>query len=154
MTSFRAGAVQLNAGESLDEGIAAASDGIRAAAKDGAQFITTPENTCFIQMRRAAQLEEAQPWDSHPAVPAFGALAKELGVWLLIGSLTVKLGEERLANRQVLFGDDGQVKATYDKIHMFDVNVPDGQVYRESALFQPGGEAVLAETPWATSFWQ
>ena len=149
MSTFRAAAVQLNAGTTLDAGIAAASDAVRAAVKDGAQFVTTPENTCFIEMHRAAQLEQAQPWDSHPAVPAFGALAKELGIWLLIGSLTVKLGEERLANRQVLFGDDGAVKATYDKIHMFDVNVPDGQVYRESALFQRGGQAVLAETPWA-----
>ena len=146
--AFRAACVQLNAPDDLGAGIAAAVEGIRRARDGGADFIATPENTPLIEMRRPEQLAKARPMDEHPAVPAFCDLAKELGAWLSIGSITVKLGEERLANRQLLIAPDGRLAATYDKIHMFDVEIPDGQSYRESKLFQPGREAVLAELPW------
>ena len=149
MTSaFRAACVQLNAPNDLGAGIAAAEDGIRRARDGGAEFIATPENTPLIEMRKAEQLAKAQPMESHEAVFAFRDLAKELEVWLSIGSITVKLAEDRLANRQLLIAPDGTLAATYDKIHMFDVEIPDGQSYRESKLFKPGTEAVLAELPW------
>ena len=74
-------------------------------------------------------------------------LAAELGIWMLIGSIAVTLaGEDRLANRSVLIAPDGSVRARYDKIHMFDVEVGDGQSYRESRAYRPGERAVLAET--------
>ena len=146
--AFRAACVQLNAPDDLGAGIAAAEEGIRRARDAGAEFIATPENTPLIEMRKPEQLAKARPMDDHPAVPAFRDLAKELGVWLSIGSITVRLGEERLANRQLLIAPDGGLTALYDKIHMFDVEIPDGQSYRESKLFQPGKQAVLAELPW------
>ena len=146
--AFRAACVQLNAPDDLGAGIAAAEEGIRRARDGGADFIATPENTPLIEMRKAEQIAKARAMDDHPAVPAFCQLAKELEVWLSIGSITVRLGEDRLANRQLLIAPDGRLAATYDKIHMFDVEIPDGQSYRESKLFQPGSEAVLAELPW------
>jgi predicted amidohydrolase len=75
-------------------------------------------------------------------------LARELGIWLLIGSLTVRTEEERMANRSYLIAADGALIATYDKIHMFDVTLPDGRVIRESSAYRPGDRAVIAQTPW------
>jgi predicted amidohydrolase len=92
---------------------------------------------------------KAAPEASHPALAAFRALARETGAWLLAGSLHVKLeDEDRLANRSYLVNPEGEVAAKYDKIHMFDVDLPSGESYRESKNFRPGGEAVLAELPW------
>ncbi|MGE4219659.1 MAG: carbon-nitrogen hydrolase family protein, partial [Alphaproteobacteria bacterium] len=84
-----------------------------------------------------------------PALAAYRALAAELGIWLLAGSLVVKLtDDERMANRSFLIDPQGNVAARYDKIHMFDVDLANGERYRESATFRPGDRMVVAETPW------
>jgi predicted amidohydrolase len=89
------------------------------------------------------------PEDGHCALAAFQALAAELGAWLLVGSLTVRIaGETRVANRSLLLDPAGEIVARYDKIHMYDVDVPDGENHRESKNFRPGAEAVVAPTPW------
>ena len=147
-SSFKAGLVQMTSGPEIEPNIEMASDLIRQAAAQGASFIVTPENTTMIETAREAILAKAHPEEEHPGVPAFSGLAKELGVWLTIGSMTIGLGEGMAANRSFLFGPDGSIAARYDKIHMFDVQVPDGQTYRESATFRPGGKAVLADLPW------
>jgi len=146
--SFTAACVQLNSGDDLAANITAASDLIRQAAAQGASFVATPENSTMITVGREATLAKARSELEHPAVPAFSTLAAELGLWLLIGSLTVRLSAEQAANRSLLFAPDGKIAARYDKIHMFDVAIPDGQVYRESATFQPGETAVLTDLPW------
>jgi len=146
--AFTVGLVQTSSGDELAANIAAATELIRRAAGEGADFVLTPENTTMITSGRERILAQAAPEESHPAVPAFAALARELGVWLLIGSLSIRLDEESAANRSYLFGPDGAVAARYDKIHMFDVEIPDGQSYRESATFRPGERAVTAELPW------
>jgi predicted amidohydrolase len=129
---------------------------VREAAKAGAEFVATPENTPILQPDHA-QLRAVVPTeDKHPAVAAFAELARELGIWLLLGSTAVRVDDAaapqadgRLANRSLLFDAEGHIRARYDKIHMFDVDVPDGQTYRESNAFRPGGQAVVADTPWA-----
>lgn len=146
MTSFKAAVVQLNAKPSLDENMAEASALIRAAAGEGATFVATPENTCRMRAKPedkwAASFEEKD----HPCIPFYAALAKELGITLLIGSISsIRVDNGKLANRSYLFGPDGTIKATYDKIHMFDVDLPNGDVYRESDTNQPGDTAVLSE---------
>jgi len=146
--AFTVGLVQTSSGDELAPNIAAAAELIRRAAGEGADFVLTPENTTMITSGRERILAQAAPEESHPAVPAFAELAQELGVWLLIGSLSIRLDEETAANRSYLFGPDGRIAARYDKIHMFDVEIPDGQSYRESATFRPGGRAVTAELPW------
>ncbi len=145
---FTVGCVQLTSSDDLQDNIRTASAAIRAASAEGAELILTPENTPFMSLRRSESLANAAPEESHPALLAFAELAAELGRWLLIGSSTVRLGPETCANRSVLFDPSGAVAARYDKIHMFDVEIPDGQTYRESKTFRPGREAVLAELPW------
>ena len=124
---------------------------IREAAAGGAKLILTPEGTNFLiqdRDRRAAALE-AQ--DRDEAVEKLRALARELGVWLLIGSAIVKsghAGDQRAANRSLLIDDRGEVVAAYDKLHVFDVDLPTGERWRESASVRPGEDAVVADTPW------
>jgi predicted amidohydrolase len=126
----------------------AAAEAVREAAASGADFVLTPENTPILEPDHARLLAAVPTAGAHPALQAFSEMAKALNIWLLLGSTAVKLdGEDRLANRSVLFRPDGGVAAQYDKIHMFDVNVPDGQSYRESKTFRPGGRAVAADLP-------
>jgi len=146
--TFKVACVQMNAARDLAPNIAAASTLIREAKAAGAQFILTPENTGWIEPKRPLQLEKAKPEAEHPGVPAFQALAAELKVWLLIGSLSVKLDASTCANRSFLFDPQGGIAARYDKIHMFDVDLANGETYRESATFRPGERAVTADLPW------
>lgn len=124
---------------------------IREAAAGGAKLILTPEGTNFLiqdRERRAAALETQ---DRDEAVGQLLALARELGVWLLIGSAIVRsghAGDDRAANRSLLIDDRGEVVATYDKLHVFDVDLPTGERWRESASVRPGDDAVVADTPW------
>ena len=145
---FTAGLVQMTAEREHAPNIEAASAMIREAADKGADFVLTPENTTMMEPKRRKLLEKTYAEEDHPGVPAFRDLAAELGIWLLIGSITVKVGEEQAANRSLLFAPDGRIAGRYDKIHMFDVDIPDGQTYRESKTFRPGKAAVTAELPW------
>src|SRR3546814_865747 len=130
------------------ENSAQVSPMIREAAARGAALITTPEIVGMLEPKRDLALAKAKPEETHEVLAAFRGLAAELGVWLLIGSISIKVSEDRMSNRSFLLDDRGQIVARYSKIHMFDVQVGDGHVYRESATYQPGGEAVIAETPW------
>lgn len=146
--TFKVACVQLNAARDIAPNIAAASALIREARANGAEFILTPENTGMIEPKRPLLLEKAKPEAEHPGLPAFSSLAAELGVWLLIGSLQIKLDAATCANRSLLFDDRGRIVARYDKIHMFDVDLEGGESYRESSRFRAGDRAVLAGTPW------
>ncbi len=146
---FTAGLVQMTSGTEIETNVATAAGLIREAAAGGAQLVVTPENTTQIEPDKERLLATAQPEATHPAIPPFAALAAELKIWLLIGSLTVKASETKCWNRSYLFAPDGAVAATYDKVHMFDVEVGDGQSYRESKTFEPGQRPVLADLPWA-----
>jgi predicted amidohydrolase len=101
-----------------------------------------------METGRDAVLAQARPEDDHPALAAFCGLARDLEVWLLGGSLSVLLPGDKVANRSFLIDSGGGIRARYDKIYMFDVDLEDGESYRESATYRPGGAAVLAETPW------
>ena len=147
-TPFTVACIQLNAGREIAPNIEAAVRLVREARRAGADFILTPENTTCIEPKRDLILAKALPESSHPAIPAFRALAAEIGAWLLIGSLTIKLDEKTCANRSFLFDPAGNVAARYDKIHMFDVDRANGERYRESATFRPGHQAVTADLPW------
>jgi len=145
---FTLALVQFTAGREVAANVAALEASIRRAHGAGAELIMTPEVSDMMEPRRRAALAKAVGERDHPALGALRALAAELGVWLLIGSLVIRLGEDRLANRSFLIGPDGAVRQRYDKIHMFDVAIPDGQSYRESSLYRPGAATVLAALPW------
>ncbi len=148
LSKFRAACVQLRSGEDVAGNIRDAAHWIRAAAKEGAEFIATPENTTLMAPDAGAKLAQSYDEAHDPALPAFGELAKELRVWLLIGSLAIKVSETKTANRSFLFSPDGRIAARYSKIHLFDVDLPSGETYRESNTVSGGGEAVVADTPW------
>lgn len=148
MGTFKAACVQLRSSDDVNENIATASRLIREARAMGADFIATPENTTLMAPDGGAKIEKTFAEDADPALPAFRALAKELSVHLLIGSLAIKVSESKTANRSFLIGQDGGIAARYDKIHLFDVDLPSGETYRESNTVAGGDRAVLAQTPW------
>lgn len=146
---FTAACLQLNSSAVISENIATVTALAREAAAQGARFITTPEVTSIVtrmkeDVIRASTFAQAED----PAVAAFRALAAELQVWLLIGSIPIRVADVKVANRCFLFDPNGQIAASYDKIHMFDVDLPNGERYRESKSFVPGQRAVLYDLPW------
>lgn len=131
-----------------DENIRSASGLIRDARAAGADFIATPENTNLMAADGGAKLELTWPEEKDPSLPAFQRLAEELGAWLLIGSLAIKVSDAQTANRSFLINARGAIAARYDKIHLFDVDLPSGEQYRESRTVAGGAAAVTADLPW------
>jgi predicted amidohydrolase len=121
---------------------------IRQAAAQGADYVLTPEVSNMMQLNRKALFEHLAGEDDDVSLRAYRALAAELNIHLHIGSLALRASSERAVNRSFLIGPDGRVIASYDKIHMFDIDLPGGESYRESANYQPGETAVLADLPW------
>ncbi len=138
--------VQMRSGTCPAQNIQDASAMIRAAAAQGAQLVCTPENTPLMQKDRALWWRSLHAEADEPAVAAFGALAKELGIILLIGSMAIKVAPDKAANRCFVFGPDGAIIARYDKIHLFDVAINARETWRESEFIRPGDRAVIADT--------
>ncbi len=144
---FRAGLVQLRSGRSVEANLEKAEALIRRAAQGGAHYVQTPENTALMELKPELTLQAAQSEDESLALARLRALAAELGIFLHIGSLAVKLDETRLANRSYLIDPEGGIAARYDKLHMFDVDLAGGESHRESTHCRPGAKAVLADLP-------
>jgi predicted amidohydrolase len=117
---------------------------VREAAAGGATLIVTPECSNILQRDRARLFDALTPMEGDPVATGLRALAAELSVWLLIGSALVRRADGKAANRSMLVSPSGQVMATYDKIHMFDVDLPTGERHRESTAYEPGERAVVA----------
>jgi predicted amidohydrolase len=149
-SAFRAGLVQMCAGRDVERNIEDAGALIRAAAANGAQYVQTPEITTLMEMERARLFAALRPEEGNPAVARFASLARELGIWVHIGSMAVLLGNGKIANRSLLFSPDGAIAARFDKLHMFDVELPGGESYRESRNYHAGNAGVLAALPWGT----
>ena len=147
-THFKAALVQLRSVRDLEANTKTACDFIREAAASGAHYIQTPENTTTMGLDRESLIAKTLPEAGNPYLARFMALAADLKVWLHIGSMGIKIKDDLLANRAFLIRPDGSIAARYDKIHMFDVDLPGGESYRESKRFTPGREAVLADLPW------
>lgn len=147
-TPFTAACVQMRSGRDVAPNIEAAAALIGDAADRGADFVATPETTSLTELDRGALFEKTVSEDDDAALKRFQTLAAERGIWLLIGSLLIKAAPDKIANRSFLIGPDGAVTARYDKIHMFDVDLPGGESYRESRNYRAGDEAVTADLPW------
>jgi len=148
--AFHAACVQLCSSRSIDENISAASALIREAAKAGADFVATPEMTSFMETKTKGLFASAAPEEDDKALAAFRALAAELKIWLLIGSLAIRVAPDKAANRSFLLSPAGDIEQRYDKIHMFDVDLEGGESYRESKNYRAGSQAALAGLPWGT----
>lgn len=146
-TSFTAGLVQLRSGRDMARNLAEATELIRHAHGASCRYVQTPEVTNIFEpdKERLKALVKTESEDA--CVQGFASLARELGIYLHIGSLALRVDDTKLANRSLLFGPDGSVVARYDKIHLFDIDLPSGESHRESATFAPGGHAVVAQLP-------
>ncbi|MGH6987024.1 MAG: carbon-nitrogen hydrolase family protein [Caulobacteraceae bacterium] len=142
---LKVGLVQLTTPSCQAAALAHAAPLVREAAASGAQLIITPEGTNFLQKDRRKLFEILAPPEEDEAVRGLAALARELAVWLLVGSALVKRPDGSAANRSMLFDPDGGLSASYDKIHMFDVDLPTGERHRESGTYRAGAQAVIAE---------
>jgi len=142
---LRVGLIQLRTPDAQDAALAQARPLVREAAAAGATLILTPEGSNILQRDRARLFERLAAPDEDAAVLGLRALAHELGVWLLIGSALVRRPDGKAANRSMLVSPDGKVTASYDKLHMFDVDLPTGERHRESSTYEPGDRAVVAE---------
>jgi predicted amidohydrolase len=149
MPQIKVACVQMRSGTDVADNIAAADALIRQAARDGAELIATPEMTTLLDRKPGAAWEKSTSEGDDTGVAAFRALAKELGVTLLVGSVAIRADEGKCANRSLLIAPDGEVVARYDKIHMFDVQLNAGNIYRESDSYAAGGRAVVASLPQA-----
>jgi predicted amidohydrolase len=148
---MRIALIQLTVTDDPVANLAATLGFVRQAHAEGAEFILTPECTNGLWSNRAAQKALLRLEEDDATLAALRDEAGKLGIWLLIGSLALLTGDSdgRFANRSFLIRPDASIAARYDKIHMFDVNVSETEVYRESAAFRPGSQAVIAQTPFA-----
>jgi len=146
--TVRIACLQTNSGNDFAANLATLTAMTREAAAGGAKFILSGEYVLMMDGSGRTMRERALEPDGEPALSAISALSRELGVWQLVGSLTLKSDDGRLLNRSFLVSAEGRVVATYDKIHMFDATLPSGTVIRESSAYRPGERAVIAQTPW------
>jgi predicted amidohydrolase len=146
--TFRAACIQLRSSTEIEENIEAVERLVRDAAGEGAEYVQTPEMTNIVERRRDALEAKIRPEGEDPAIVRFSSLAADLGIVLHVGSLALRAADGKIANRAIVFGRDGAVLARYDKIHLFDVDLPNGESWRESAVYHPGDRAVVADLPW------
>ena len=154
-TPFTVACIQHTAGPDPELNLRQVGDLIRRARDAGADFIMTPEASNLIESGRRRR-DKARREADDSFLAGMRELARDLGAWLLLGSLVIDPagepgadpGEARLANRSFLVDAAGAIVARYDKIHMFDIDLPGGESYRESNAYRPGGQTVVAETPW------
>jgi predicted amidohydrolase len=146
--SFTAAMVQMRTGLFPGPSLEQATKLIREAAAAGADYVQTPEVSNMMQLNRKALFEQLAGEDDDVSLQAYRKLAQELKIHLHVGSLALRFSPEKAVNRSFLIGPDGMVLASYDKIHMFDIDLPGGESYRESANYQPGENAVISDLPW------
>ena len=147
---MRAGLLQLCVGDTPSGNVPLLRDAMRTAVAGGAGFVLTPEATNCLSSSRSHQHAVLTGEGDDPTLALMRDEAARAGVWVLAGSLILKVpGEERFTNRSLLIDPTGEIVARYDKIHLFDVQVTPQDTFRESAAIRPGGAAVVADTPFA-----
>nr|WP_295468271.1 carbon-nitrogen hydrolase family protein [Mesorhizobium sp.] len=149
MTIFKAAAIQMRSGTSVERNAETFEKMVREAAGNGATYIQTPEMTGALMRDRASLKASLRDDGGDLIASAARRLARELGVYIHVGSTAIAAGE-KIANRGFMIGPDGTDIVTYDKIHMFDVDLDNGESWRESATYQPGVRSVVAELPFVS----
>ena len=146
--TFKIGLIQMRSGVDPHANLAAALAGIEDAAHGGAAYVLTPEVTNIMETRRERLLATIVDEESDPTLAAMREAARRHSIYIHIGSLAVKASPDKAVNRSFLIDRRGDVIARYDKIHMFDVDLADGDSRRESRNYRPGELAVVADLPW------
>src|SRR3990167_2015744 len=146
---LRVGLVQTRTPATQAAALAHVAPLVRQAIGEGAQFVLTPECTNVLQKDSAKLLPTLTALEDDPVVGGLREIAAETGAWIDIGSALVRREDGKAANRQAVIDPTGAIVATYDKLHMFDVDLPTGETARESEAYAPGERAVVVDTPWA-----
>jgi deaminated glutathione amidase len=146
---FKAACVQNCAGQDMAATVERSVGLVHKARDQGADLIALPEFFSCLHVGDDGLETGAVAEADHPVLPRYSQVAKDTGAWIMLGSLGINDGGERLRNRTFVISPDGEIGARYDKIHMFDVELGNGESYRESDRFEPGTEAVIASTPFA-----
>lgn len=147
-SKFKAGLIQMRTGVAPTANIDTAARLIAEAKAAGADYVQTPEMTNVMDVNRERLFQNIREEESDPSLAAFRELAKKHGIHVHVGSLAIKLLPDRAANRGFLIDPQGEIVARYDKIHMFDVDLGNGESYRESRTYRPGEIAITADLPW------
>jgi len=147
-STFRVGLVQMRSGRTPSANIAAAVELIGEAKNAGADYVQTPEMTNILVMKGDSLFAAIVAEEDDAGLATFRELARKLGLWVHVGSLAIKLSPEKAVNRAFLIDPKGEIAARYDKIHMFDVDLANGESYRESRRYRAGELAVTADLPW------
>jgi predicted amidohydrolase len=147
-TTFKAAMIQMRSGLTPAAHIEAAVRMIGEAKAAGAEYVLTPEMTNIMEVKRDRLFTTIVDEEADTSLATLRELARKLGIYIHIGSLAIKLTPERAANRGFLIDPKGEIAARYDKIHMFDVDLGNGESYRESRTYRPGEQAVLSDLPW------
>ncbi|PHQ71457.1 MAG: amidohydrolase [Paracoccus sp.] len=143
---MKVGLVQLNVSDDPIANLSQTIPLIRQAAAEGAQLVLTPEATNILSPDRKRQDAVLHVQAKDPTLSALRSEARAAGIWLLIGSLALKADDgDRFINRSILIDPEGDVAASYDKLHMFDVTISETEQYRESAAYRPGDRAVVTK---------
>jgi predicted amidohydrolase len=146
--SFKVGLAQMRSGLAPDANLRAAVALIRQAKAQGADYVLTPEMTNIMDINRERLFATIVAEEDDASLANLRDLARTLGIYLHIGSLAIKVSPDRAANRSFLIDPKGSIVARYDKIHMFDVDLANGESYRESQSFRPGESAICTDLPW------
>src|SRR5690606_32388168 len=145
MGKFKAAAVQMRSGREPERNVVDFEALVREAAAKGATYVQTPEMTGAIIRDKADRAMAFKQEKDDVIVAAAGRLSAELGIFMHVGSTGILREDGKIANRAFLFSPDGSLAARYDKIHMFDVDLDNGESWRESATYEPGAEALVAD---------
>ena len=146
--AFNAAMIQMRSGLKPGTNIDDAVRMIDEAKSAGADYVLTPEMTNILAAKREQLFSAIVDEEADTSLATLRELARKLGIYIHIGSLAIKLSHDRAANRSFLVDPKGDIVARYDKIHMFDVDLADGESYRESRNYRPGELGVLADLPW------
>jgi deaminated glutathione amidase len=145
---FTVGLIQMRSGRDPQTNLSAVLAAIDEAKRSGADYVLTPEMTNIMEVKRDRFFASILPDESDPTLAALREVARKLGLFIHIGSLAIKASPEKAVNRSFLIDRQGEIVARYDKIHMFDVDIGDGETYRESNSYRAGELAVVADLPW------
>ena len=147
---MRAAVLQMTSGIDPAANAAAIVEAVRQAAEQGADMLFTPEMAGYLDRNRARAAETLRSEADDPVLATVREAAARHGLWVHLGSLPLRQedGDERWVNRSFVIDNKGEIRARYDKIHLFDVDLATGESWRESAVYRPGEKVVAVDTPW------
>jgi predicted amidohydrolase len=146
--TFRVGLIAMRSTRDPRVNLNTARKFIGEAKEAGADYVLTPEMTNVMELNREALFSAILPEEKEQALTELCQLAHDLSIFIHIGSLAIRVSPDKAVNRSFLIDPKGEIVARYDKIHMFDVDLADGESYRESAAYRAGELAVLSDLPW------